>query len=183
MTTNGFPTLDTDRLQLRELLAADAPTLFAIHSDPVVMRWFGNDPLTDLAGAERLVQLFAGWRQLANPGTRWGITLKTDGTLIGTCGLFMWNRNWRNCVLGYELAPPAWGQGFMREALTRVIDWGFEQMELNRIEAQVHPHNAASLKTLAGLGFVEEGRLREVGYWGGAYHDMMQLSLLRRERR
>jgi len=133
-----------------------------------VMRWFGNDPLTDLAGAERLVQLFAGWRQLANPGTRWGITLKTDGTLIGTCGLFMWNRNWRNCVLGYELAPPAWGQGFMREALTRVIDWGFEQMELNRIEAQVHPHNAASLKTLAGLGFVEEGRLREVGYWGGA---------------
>ncbi|MEO8806426.1 MAG: GNAT family protein [Burkholderiaceae bacterium] len=178
---NEFPSLTTERLSLREVVIDDAATLFAIHGDPVVMRWFGVEPLTDLAGAHKLVELFAGMRTQANPGTRWGITRQADGELLGTCGLFGWNRNWRKCALGYELSQAAWGQGFMREALVRVIDWGFEHMELNRIEAQVHPANTASLKLLAALGFVQEGVLREVGHWGGSYHDMVQLSLLKRE--
>ena len=54
-------------------------------------------------------------------------------------------------------------------------------MDLNRVEAQVHPDNRASLALLKKLGFVEEGRLREVGYWAGVHHDLLQYSLLRRE--
>src|SRR5512139_756300 len=45
---SGFPTIETDRLLLREIVAADAPALFAIHSDAQAMRWFGSDPLTEL---------------------------------------------------------------------------------------------------------------------------------------
>jgi ribosomal-protein-alanine N-acetyltransferase len=52
---------------------------------------------------------------------------------------------------------------------------------LNRIEAQVHPENAASLKLLRRLGFVEEGRQRQAGFWWGGHHDLVQLSLLRHE--
>ena len=176
-----FPTLETDRLLLREILPADAPALFAIHGNAERMRWFGVDPVANLAGAERLVALFASWRTQANPGARWGIQLKGDERLLGTCGLFAGNRAWRKCTLGYELAAEAQGQGYMHEALLAVLDWGFANMELNRIEAQVHPENAASLRSIARLGFQQEGLLRELGFWRGQYHDMLQYSLLRKD--
>lgn len=178
---SDFPTLETARLRLREINEADAPALLAIHGDAEAMRWFGSDPLSDLDGALALVRVFAGWRQLPNPGTRWGLELKSRPGLIGSCGLFGWHRAWRKCALGYELAPALQGQGLMREALITVLGWGFAQMQLNRVEAQVHEDNAGSLRLLAGLGFVQEGRLRQVARWGGRQHDLLQCSLLAQE--
>ena len=132
-----FPTVQTDRLFLRELIGADAPALLVIHGDAELMRLFGNDPIPDLASAE--------------------------------AGLFGWNRAWRKCTVGYELAQTAQGKGYMHEALTAALSWGFEEMSVNRIEAQVHPDNGPSLKLLRRLRFVEEGRLRQGGYWAGQY--------------
>jgi ribosomal-protein-alanine N-acetyltransferase len=177
----NFPNLETDRLLLREIVAADAPELFAIHSDEVAMRWFGSEPLADIQQATKLIETFAGWRQLPNPGVRWGIQRKTDHRFLGSCGLFKWNRQWKSCVIGYELAPFAQGKGFMTEALSAALEWGFEHMELNRVEAQVHSENSASIRLLARLGFVQEGCMREAGFWLGNHHDLQQLSLLSRD--
>jgi len=148
-----FPQLETNRLRLREIVEADAEDLFAIHGDSALMQWFGSEPLPDLSAAQTLIKTFASWRALPNPGTRWAIEPKDSTGLVGTCGLFSWNRNWRKCVIGYELAIHAQGKGYMAEAL----------------------------KLAVSLGFVEEGCLREVGHWGGQYHDMLQFSLLKRE--
>lgn len=178
---SDFPTLKTKRLLLREITPADAPALLALQGDAELMRWFGSDPLPDLAAAEHLVEVFAGWRRMPNPGTRWGIERPGRPGLVGSLGLFAWNRNWRKCTLGYELAREAQGQGLMREALSAVLAWGFEHMALNRVEALIHPDNAASLKLVRHFGFAEEGRLRQLGYWGGQHHDMLQCSLLRSE--
>lgn len=175
----SFPTLETPRLRLRELTLDDAPALLAIHGDGPAMRHFGTDPLTTLAEAEDLVRRFAAWRQQPNPGVRWGLERRADGVLVGSCGLFGWNREWAKCSTGYELARTARGQGLMREALCAAFDWGFAQMDLHRIEAQIHPDNAPSLALAEGLGFVREGRLREVGFWGGQRHDLLQLGVLR----
>lgn len=177
----SFPALHTPRLRLRELTLRDAPALFAIHGDPQVAQWFGSDPLPDAAAAEKLIATFASWRVLPNPGTRWGIERTHDGALIGTCGLFGWNRRWSSCTLGYELARAAWGQGYMSEALACVLPWGFEAMALNRVEAKIHADNTASVRLARRFGFVREGVLREVAHWGGAYHDLVQFSLLRRD--
>jgi ribosomal-protein-alanine N-acetyltransferase len=178
---SDFPTLETDRLLLRELVADDAPALFAIHGDPPAMRWYGADPMIDVRQARRLIEIFAGWRQMPNPGVRWGIQRQSDGSLVGTCGLFKWNRGWRTCTVGYELARAARGAGLMAEALSVALAWAFEEMQLNRIEAQIHPDNAASLKLARGLGFVQEGRAREAGFWQGGHHDLLQFGLLRRD--
>lgn len=175
----AFPSLDTPRLLLREIKAADAPALLAIHSDAEAMRYFGTEPIQTLAQADAMVEVFAAWRQLANPGVRWGIVRKTDGQLIGTCGLFRWDRGWRCCNIGYELGRAAWGQGFMAEALTAALAWGFEHMALNRVQAQVHPENKASIQTLCKLGFQVEGRQREAGHWLGRYHDLQMMAVLR----
>ncbi|NBF10806.1 GNAT family N-acetyltransferase [Pseudomonas sp. Fl4BN1] len=176
---SDFPVIDTPRLILRELSQADVPVLFAIHRDAETMQWFGTEPLTEYAQAEQLLALFASWRTLANPGVRWGIESKAGQGLLGTCGLFKWNRQWRSCAIGFELARSAQGQGLMAEALQAIVRWGFEQMALNRIEAQVHPQNLASLRLLERAGFVREGLAREAGYWLGGHHDLVQCSLLR----
>jgi ribosomal-protein-alanine N-acetyltransferase len=178
---SDFPYLETERLLLRELTASDAHDVFAIHSDRQAMRWFGSDPLTSVQEAQKLIETFAGWRQLPNPGTRWGIQRKTDLRFLGTCGLFRWNRSWKSCVTGYELASFAQKQGFMFEALTTILGWGFENMGINRVEAQVHPDNLTSIKLLSNLGFVQEGCMREAGFWLGSHHDLQQFGLLRRD--
>jgi ribosomal-protein-alanine N-acetyltransferase len=181
--SSHFPVLETQRLLLRETSPADAPVLFAIHSDADAMRWFGTEPLPDEQAAQKVIEGWATARTLANPGIRWGIERRDDGRLIGTCGMFRWNRHWRACMVGYELAREAWGQGYMRETLLAVLGFGFVQMQLNRVEAQVHPDNVASLKLVERLGFVREGLLREAGWWGGQAQDLVQFSLLRREQR
>lgn len=176
-----FPALETTRLLLREIVVDDAEQLFAIHGDPTLMRWFGTEPLATAEEAHGLVKAFAAWRDLANPGTRWGLERKGQPGLIGSCGLFSWNRQWRKCSVGYELAHETQRHGYMREALVAILAWGYTHMHVNRIEAQIHPDNKASLKLVSGVGFVEEGRLREIGYWSGQHHDMLQFSLLRRD--
>lgn len=176
---SAFPTLHTPRLLLREIVASDAPALLAIHGDADAMQWFGTEPMQTLAQADALVATFASWRALANPGVRWGIVRQSDGQLIGTCGLFRWDRGWRCCNIGYELARPAWGQGFMAEALTAALAWGFEHMALNRVQAQVHPANGPSIRTLSSLGFHTEGVQREAGHWLGRFHDLQMMAVLR----
>ncbi len=178
-----FPSLSTRRLQLREIVASDAPALLAIHGDREAMKWFGTDPLSDLEAAERVIAGFANMRQ-ASSGVRWGIVHADPGrggALLGTCGVFRWNRGWRTCLTGYELARHAQGQGYMTEALRAIFGWAFATMDVDRIEAQVHPDNAPSIALLRRLGFVEEGLLREAGYWLERRHDLVQLGLLRRE--
>lgn len=48
-----------------------------------------------------------------------------------------------------------------------MLSWGFKHLDFDRVETQIHPRNAQSLKLAEGLGFQHEGLLREVGYWGG----------------
>jgi len=178
---SNFPSLETPRLRLREIVSADASALLAIHGNQQAMRWFGMDPITEIAQAQALVDTFAASRTLPNPGIRWGIQYKEHEELLGNCGLFKWNREWKSCSLGFALGQSAFGKGIMSEALQATLVWGFEQMQLNRIEATVHPENQACLKLLERLGFVQEGRLRQAGFWLGEHHDLLQLSLLRAE--
>lgn len=181
LSVESFPSLQTSRLRLREIVSADACSLLAIHGDRDAMRWFGTDLVASLADAEQLVQSFASLRKPTVLGIRWALELDQDGRFVGSCGLFRWNKKWKSCSVGYELAQEVRGGGLMTEALDAALAWGFQAMGLNRIEAQVHPQNVASLKLLQRLGFVHEGLQRQAGFWQGEHHDLLQLSLLRHE--
>jgi [ribosomal protein S5]-alanine N-acetyltransferase len=178
---SAFPILQLQRLQLREISLGDAAAILEIHGDPVLMKWFGMDPLADLNAAQKLIEAFAKLREAPSLGIRWAIELNASEGLVGTCGFFGWNQNWRKCSIGYVLAESAAGHGYMSEALRAAIQWGWSEMNLNRIEAQVHQENGASIRSLERLGFKYEGLLRQVGYWGGVHHDLCQYSLLRQE--
>ncbi|WP_151634968.1 GNAT family N-acetyltransferase [Noviherbaspirillum aerium] len=177
---SSFPELHTARLRLREIKPSDAEALYAIHSDADWMRWYGVDPLVDLSQASQLADLFAGWFH-AGTGFRWGLERRSDRQLIGSCGLFRWNRSWRNCVIGYEIARSVQREGYMREALEIVLNFGFTAMHLHRIQAETHPDNASSIALAQRMGFRLEGIHREQAYWGGRFHDLNCYSLLVQE--
>lgn len=178
MLITDFPELQTSRLSLSEIAPTDSAALFQILGNPDVMRLSGSDPLRDMDAARALIDSFSKWRHFADPGIRWGIRLKDEPLLIGTCGLFAWNRGWHKCMVGYELHPAWQRKGLMSEALRAVLTWAFYGMSLHRVEAQIHPDNEPSIKLMKSLGFVEEGRAREVAHWGGEVHDMLQFGLL-----
>lgn len=175
-----FPHIETPRLILRELQREDAGAVFRIFSDPEVMKYYDMDIFTSIEQAEALIER-QRHRFEQKERFRWGIVLKDSAAIIGTGGYVAWNRMWYNAELGYDLARPYWGQGMMSEAVRAMIQFGFEHMSLNRIEAEVMPENSASIRLLHKLGFQQEGVLRERSFWQGAFHDLVMLALLKKE--
>ncbi|PRC94173.1 GNAT family N-acetyltransferase [Solimicrobium silvestre] len=176
-----FPELQTPRIKLRELTEKDADVLFAMHSNYSIMQWYGTDHMTQREDALALITTFANLRKLPSPGIRWGLCTHESNTLLGTCGFHRWNKEWNSCTIRYDLKVEARGKGYMQEALRCAIVWAFANMNLNRIEAQIHPNNRASILLVEKLGFVREGLARKAGYWGEQYYDLCFYSLLKSE--
>jgi ribosomal-protein-alanine N-acetyltransferase len=171
----AFPEIETDRLILREVLPEDAPAIYRIFSNEEVTRFYDLVTYTDPRQAEELIDFFDESFELER-AIRWGIARKTDGALMGTCG-YVWLRTYRG-EIGYELHPDYWGHGYMQEALDAIVDFGFNEFGLNRVEALVMVENERSARLLRGLGFQEEGILRQHDFFKGAFHDMRLFALL-----
>ena len=174
------PTLQTARLRLRPVSEADADALFAMHSSAHVLRYWDSPPWTERARADRFI---AGSRQLASDGTgaRLVIERLEDGAFLGWCSLSRWNADYRSAALGYCLDSGAWGRGCATEAARALLQWAFDTLDLNRVQAETDTRNAASARVLEKLGFVREGTLREDCVVHGEVSDSWVYGLLRRE--
>ncbi|MGC4112907.1 MAG: GNAT family N-acetyltransferase [Nocardioides sp.] len=174
------PTLETPRLRLRPFVDADAEALFALHSDAHVLRYWDSPPWTD---PERAQRFLANCRQLAEEGTgaRTAIERAADGVFIGWCGLSVWNPDYRSISLGYCFSETAWGQGYATEASGALLQWAFETLDLNRVQAEADTRNLGSARVLEKLGFLREGTLREDCVVNGDVSDSWVYGLLRRE--
>ena len=175
-----FPVLETARLVLRELTHDDAPEVKQHLGDPDVTRFMDRLSMATLDDARAWIDWMASFFA-EKSGLRWGVTLKTGGRLIGSAGMHNWDRAVRFAEVGYDFARPYWGQGYATEAARALIVFGFERMNLNRIEADLWKDNEASIRVLQKLGFTHEGTWRERAFKGGVYYDVLQFSLLRRE--
>lgn len=175
-----FPELSTNRLRLRELRESDAPVLLTIFSNPHTMRYYGSEILTGMEEVEGMLMSFK--RGFENKqAIRFGIELKESGELIGTCGFHNWVKRVNRIEMGYELNQENEGKGYMSEALSAMIPFAFQQMNIHRIGALIHPNNASSRNLVRNLGFREEGILRDYVYAGGAYMDLIMYSILQKE--
>lgn len=174
------PTLHTGRLRLRPVTSADADALFALHSSAHVLRYWDAPPWRERERAERFI---AACQQMADEGTgaRPVIERASDGALIGWCGLTRWNPVYRSAALGYVLDDAAWGQGYATEAAVALLDWAFDTLDLNRVQAETDTRNAASARVLEKLGFIREGTLREDCVVNGEVSDSWVYGLLRRQ--
>lgn len=171
----AFPEIETDRLLLREIMPEDTPAIYRIFSNNQVARYHDLVTYTDPRQAEELIDFFDESFELER-AIFWGITRQEDGALIGTCG-YVWLRTYRGEV-SYNLHPDYWKQGYMQEALDAIVDFGFSELGLNRVEALVMVENGASSRLLRRLGFQEEGILRQQDFFKGQFHDMRLFALL-----
>src|SRR4029079_6979353 len=170
-------TLRTDRLLLRPVAATDAPAIFAIRSDPTIMRYASSLPLTSPDQAEAFIARESAG-MAARESLRLGLQRLGDAALIGTCILFHMNAQCRRAEVGYELRHDAWGRGYMHEALRALLHFGFTELGLNRIEADIDPRNVASARSLERLGFAKEGLLRQRWIVDGEVSDSALYGLL-----
>lgn len=172
--------LRTQRLLLRPLRPSDDSALLAIFSDPQVMRYWSTPPWGSIDQARALIDR-DGLAMAAGEHLRLGMERIDDASLIGTCTLFDISAQCRRAEMGYVLASPVWGQAYMDEALRALLTYGFTELNLNRVEADVDPRNIASAKSLERLGFVKEGHLRERWIVGDEVSDTALYGLLRRD--
>ncbi len=178
--TLATPILRTTRLRLRPFTEADADLLFALHSSTHVMRYWDSAPWNDRARAERFIAMCG---RIADEGTgaRVAIDRASDGAFVGWCGLTNWDPDNRSASLGYCLDPAMWGHGYATEAAHALLQWAFDTLDLNRVQAEADTRNAASGRVLEKIGFVREGTLREDCVVNGEVSDSWVFGLLRRE--
>jgi len=170
--------LQTKRLFLRPIAVSDAPALFEARGDAEVMHYWDWPEQKDVAAVE---QIFAEHiPELANETTKWwAVALSPDGPAIGECDLSEIDTHHGRAEVGFLFARRHWGQGYAREAMERVIDYGFSDLGLRRLWARFHDGNEASKRLLEKLGFKYEGRLRSHIVRDGARRDCLIYGRLR----
>jgi ribosomal-protein-alanine N-acetyltransferase len=174
-----FPVLDAGDWMLRKIQARDAPRMHAYLADPEVIEQTSYES-QNLRQVEQLVHFYEhGFARKTD--IRWAIATKSDGLMVGSCGLSAFQDRHARAELGYELAREAWGKGAASAVAGRVVQFAFEELQLNRIEATVMAGNTRSERVLTKLGFQREGLLREYKQARGAFSDYTIWAVLRRD--
>lgn len=146
-----YQRIATPRLYLRETTANDAAVMFALNSDPEVLRFTGDEPFDSVEEAATFLANYADFKK--NNMGRWAVIRKSDDAILGWCGLKLHSDGMVD--LGFRLFKKYWNQGYATEASLGCLAYGFVTLHLTEIVGRVVPENVASARVLqkAGLRF------------------------------
>jgi ribosomal-protein-alanine N-acetyltransferase len=179
MDWQSIPTISASRVSLRSVTASDADSLYAILSDPEVMRYSGSCMKDRREVTAFLAEVREGL--LRRQSIQWGIARLTDDKIIGQVAFFNLDLVAGRAEIGFSLGRAYWGMGYMEEALQALIGYGFSKMDFRRIEADVDPRNLRSIHLLERLSFQKEGNLRQRWVIAGETQDSLFYGLLKKE--
>jgi RimJ/RimL family protein N-acetyltransferase len=171
------PTIELDGARLRPLRAADVAALYAFLRDPVVTE-LTSYPVASVSMVEAMIERSLS-RWASGELSKWGVALRHDDQLVGTCGFNEWSQVRRWAELAFDLEPAHWGKGLMRQSVAAVLQWTFRQDQVDRVHAFVRIDNRRSERLLERSGFVREGCLRSYRVCRGQPHDFYIYGLLR----
>lgn len=171
-----LPQLQTQHLLLRKFSLDDAQDLFECTSDPEINRFMLFSLHQTIEDTKKFLASYESW-----PIAPWGIVDNASAKIIGQCGFVACDTRHFNGTLGYFLARSYWGKGYMTEAVQAALDFGFNTLRLNRIEAQIAPFNDGSRRVLEKVGMSYEGTLRQNVWVRGEFEDSLLYSILRSE--
>jgi ribosomal-protein-alanine N-acetyltransferase len=173
-----FEIIETERLLLRKFTPETYAYLFNNYPEQDIRRELGAE--TDEAYFKEKQKYEGGYTTYRLSILRFQLVDKSSGQIIGSCGYHNWFADHWRAELGYELTNDAFKRkGLMTEAIKEVIPYGFNIMNLNRIEAFVFPHNIPSVKLVENNGFIREGLLHQHFYYNGVMEDSIVFGLLR----
>ncbi|MEC0124548.1 GNAT family N-acetyltransferase [Paenibacillus pabuli] len=179
-TFKQFPLIKTERYTLRAAEEKDAHDLYELYSNEAVVEFMPFTPFESVKDAMDEMSWYAKiFRE--QTGLRWMIEDGEARKVIGTCGFLSREEVHNRAEIGYDLHPAFWGKGVMSEVARAVLNFGFMDLQLNKIEAKVEPQNQASIRLLHKLGFQQEGLLRQHEFEKGRYIDLAVFSKLRSE--
>lgn len=177
---DDLPALEGERLRLRGFRENDLDDFYAVHSDPVVNRYWSFAAWTELAQARDYFASAVGGRD-ATKMLCWALAERDSDRLIGATTLFALNRAQGRAEIGYALRSSHWGRGYAQEALRLALEHAFDGLALRRVEADIDPRNVGSCTLVERLGFVREGLLRERWHVADETCDSAIYGLLARE--
>jgi [ribosomal protein S5]-alanine N-acetyltransferase len=148
-----FPNLETSRLVLRQIKLEDENEIFILRSDVRVNEFLERERAGSIEDARNFINMINA-KIRNNEIVMWAITMKNSSKLIGT--IVYWNISKENSAaeIGYELNPDFQGKGIMQEVISKIIEFGFENMEIQIIEAYTTADNRKSIKLLEKNGFI-----------------------------
>ncbi len=165
-------------MTLRPLELKDSEAIFQLRSNPEVMKYMDTETCLNSQDAEIFIN-----RQIESnnneQGANWGIYLDNSDKAIGYAGFWRINKAHFRGEIGYALDPEYWRNGLMKEVLECVARFGFQNLGLHSIEANINPDNKASAKLLLKLGFKLEAKFKENFYFNGSFLDSEIYSLLK----
>jgi len=144
---SSFPSLETNRLSLRRLCIEDVEEIFTLRTSEIVNRYLDRPKATSAEDAKAFINKINSAID-ANHSLFWAICFKEQSKLIGTICLWNFSEEQDKAEIGYELLPQFHGKGIMQEALSSIIDFGFQTLQLINIEAWTRNQNGASKKIL-----------------------------------
>lgn len=147
---------ETERLILRELEYTDEKDLFEMDSDPEVHLFIENNPVKSIDEITKVIEMLKN-QYKENGIARWAVIDKLTNECIGWSGLKYFNqplnKNNNFYELGYRFKKKRWGKGFATESSVAILDYGFANLNVDKIFAITDPKNANSKKVLSKLGF------------------------------
>lgn len=175
-----FEIIETSRLLLRKVTPDVYTYVFDQYDDEQLQAFFGFQAPGDVE--KELNRFRKGLTTFNKTFVNFHLLDKTSGRNIGACGFHTWYTDHARAEIGYALTDEMLRQqGLMGEALAAVIAYGFDTMQLNRIEALIGPDNVASQQLVKKLHFREEGRLRQHYFKNNRHEDSLVFALLQSE--
>ncbi|RIX59273.1 N-acetyltransferase [Paenibacillus nanensis] len=152
--------LHTQRLVLKKMKVSDSASLFEIWSDPEVTKFMNINSFTDERQAVDMIEILDKL-SLENKAIRYSIFELASNRIIGSCGFNALDFANAKAEIGYDINKNYWGKGYAPEAIQCLLDYAFNTLQFNRIEAKVEPENIHSIKVLQKLNFTLEGTIQE----------------------
>lgn len=158
---NLYSPIYTERLMLREYIIDDYKEAHSYLSDPEVLKYMEFSPTTEEQSRDYVNRFLNFQKQEPRIYIKFVVILKTDNCIIGECGLLMPNYKHKTAELVYRFNKDYWGKGYATEAAKAILNFGFYQLSLHRIDATCDIRNSASSKVIDNIGMQKEGCLRE----------------------
>ena len=176
----NIPTLHTERLSLRAMHPIDAEDMYDYSRRPAVTKYLLWTEHKNV-GYTKDYLFYVGTRYALGDFYDWAIIDLESRRMIGTCGFTRIDAANDCAEIGYVLNPDFHGKGYATEAVKKIIDFGFSELSLNRIEARFMKGNEASLRLMQRVGMTFEGYMRDLIFVKGSYRTVGISSILKSE--
>ena len=175
-----MPTLETERLIFRAVKRSDLQDINEYASNPKTSEFLLWEPHKSLEYTREFIELVIS-RYKSGEYNDWALVHKETNKMIGTCGFTRIDQENSIVEIGYVISPEYWGMGFATEAASKIIEFAFDELQVNRIEAKFMFGNEASLAVMKNIGMKFEGYQRDALFVKGKFRTIGVSSILKRE--